>query len=78
MEKRQESLVGHYFVFILALFVGLLINVAANVIYDMFLKDNQTAQIVTLLLTVLSFVAIIYVYHNKLRQPLAKFLQEFE
>lgn len=76
--KKKKAQGVHYIVFVLALFIGLLINVSADVIYDMFLKDNPTAQIITLGLTFLAFAAIIYLYHNKLREPLAKFLGEFE
>ena len=78
MKKKKESSVGHILVFILALLIGLLINISANIIYEMFLKDNETGQIAILMLTFISFIAIIYTYHNKLREPLAKFLQEFE
>ncbi|MBI1862616.1 hypothetical protein HYS00_00685 [Candidatus Microgenomates bacterium] len=78
MKSKNKSLVGHYAIFILTLFVGLLINVSANVIYDLFVKDNSTAQGIVLILTGIAFTAIIYLYHNKLREPLAKFLQDFE
>lgn len=67
-----------YAVFILALIIGLLINISANILYDMFLKDNMTAKILILLLTLACFVGLIFTYHTKFHRPLAKFLQEFE
>lgn len=67
-----------YLVFVLALFIGLLINISASIIYDMFLKNNLTAQIIVLSLTAVAFVGLIYVYHSKFHEPLAKFLSEFE
>lgn len=83
MEKNKKSLQTTkysqgYIIFILALFIGLLINISANIIYELFLKDNITAQYVILGLTLAAFIALIYTYHNKFHQPLAKFLQEFE
>lgn len=78
MKNKQSKVVGHYAVFVTALFIGLLINVAANVIYDLFVKDNPFAQHVVLVLTAAAFIIIIYLYHTKLREPLAKFLQDFE
>lgn len=67
-----------YIVFVLALIIGLLINVSASIIYDMFLKNNFTAQIIVLALTFIAFIALMYIYHSKFHGPLAKFLREFE
>ncbi|OGK21247.1 hypothetical protein A3C23_01910 [Candidatus Roizmanbacteria bacterium RIFCSPHIGHO2_02_FULL_37_13b] len=75
---RSEDNTHGYVIFILALVIGLLINISANIIYEMFLRDNYPAQIIVLVLTFLSFIALIYTYHSKFHQPLAKFLKEFE
>ena len=75
-KKKTNFFVGH-FVIIVALFVGLLINISASIIYEM-IKDNPVALDVTLLLTAVFFVIIIATYHHKLRQPVWKLLQEFE
>lgn len=78
MKSKKNSLVGHYAIFILTLCIGLLINIAANVIYDLMVKDSPPAQALVLILTAAAFAAIMYLYHNKLREPFAKFLQDFE
>lgn len=78
MKIKKSSLVGHYAIFVTTLFIGLLINIAANVIYDLYVKDNHTAETAVLALTGVAFIIIMYLYHTKLREPLAKFLQDFE
>lgn len=78
MKTKKSALVGHYAIFVTTLFIGLLINVAANVIYDLYVKGNHTAEVGVLALTGAAFLVIIYLYHTKLREPLAKFLQDFE
>lgn len=78
-DESQENSNSHgYIVFILALTIGLLINISASIIYDMFLKDNLTAEYIVLGLTLIAFLGLIYVYHSRLHEPLAKFLREFE
>jgi len=78
-ERLQNDSNSHgYLVFTLALVIGLLINISASIVYEMFLRDNVDAQYVVLGLTLVAFVGLIYTYHNKIHAPLAKFLQEFE
>ncbi|OGK55882.1 hypothetical protein A3J15_03605 [Candidatus Roizmanbacteria bacterium RIFCSPLOWO2_02_FULL_38_10] len=83
-EQRPKKTHAHvaskhgYVVFILALIIGLLINISANIIYEMFLRDNPVAQYAILFLTMIAFVGLIYTYHSKFHQPLARFLKEFE
>lgn len=67
-----------YVLFILTFCIGLLINVSANIIYETFLKDNAIAQYVILALTFSVFISLVYLYHTKFHEPLAKFLQQFE
>ncbi len=76
--QKQTGNTHGYALFILALTIGLLINVSANIIYEMFLRDDLIAQYVVLGLTGLCFVGLVYTYHSKFHEPLAKFLQEFE
>ena len=81
MKKRKKAADENtpgYAVFTLALAIGLLINVSASIVYDMFLKNNVVAEYVVLTLTLASFGGLIYLYHSRLHEPLAKFLQEFE
>ena len=75
-KKKTNFFVGH-FVIIVALFVGLLINISASIIYEM-IKDNPVALDLTLFLTTIFFIIIIATYHHKLREPIGKLLQEFE
>lgn len=42
------------------------------------IKDNKLALVAILFLTIIAFGVIIFTYHNKLREPLGKLLQEFE
>lgn len=74
--KKVNHLIG-YIIVSTALIIGLIINVAANIIYEM-MRDNKMAQDITLLLTFVSFIVIILTYHNKFKEPLSKLLQEFE
>lgn len=76
--RPRKSGAQGYMVFVLALTIGLLINVSANIIYDMFLKDDINAQRIILAATFVVFLGLIYTYHSKFHQPLAKFLSEFE
>lgn len=77
MKKSKVHMQG-YILFILALLIGLLINISANILYDLFFKDNKTAEYIILALTFITFLALVYTYHSKFHQPMAKFLQEFE
>lgn len=76
--KRNSRGLHGYFVFILALIIGLLINISASITYEMFLKDNPILQYTVLGLTFICFLTLIYLYHSKYHEPLAKFLREFE
>jgi len=76
MAKRTNFFVGH-FVIVVALFVGLLINISASIIYEM-IKDSPVALYATLSLTAVFFIIIIATYHQKLREPVGKLLSEFE
>ena len=76
LERKSNFFVGH-FVIIVALFVGLLINVSASIIYEI-IKYSPLAVGITLCLTGISFVVIIATYHNTLREPVGKLLSEFE
>ncbi|MGB2731855.1 MAG: hypothetical protein WBC38_02690 [Microgenomates group bacterium] len=77
MAKRGSNFFVGHFVIIAALFVGLLINISASIIYEM-IKDSPLAVGATLFLTGLSFIVIIATYHNTLREPVGKLLSEFE
>lgn len=67
-----------YAVFVLAMFIGLLVNVAADIIYERFLRSTELGQDLVLGLTGICFVGLMYAYHTRLHKPLAKFLAEFE
>ena len=77
MSKRKANFFVGHFVIIVALLVGLLINVSASIIYEM-IKDSPIAVGAILFLTGVSFVVIIATYHNTLREPVGKLLSEFE
>ena len=77
MSKRKTNFFVGHFVIIVALFVCLLINISASIIYEM-IKDNPVALDLTLFLTAIFFIIIIATYHHKLREPVGKLLQEFE
>ncbi|OGK18649.1 hypothetical protein A3G67_02205 [Candidatus Roizmanbacteria bacterium RIFCSPLOWO2_12_FULL_40_12] len=76
-KSPSDNYTQGYVIFILALVIGLLINISASIIYEMFLKDNIPAEMVVLFLTLLSFGGLIYAYHSRFHEPLVKFLQEF-
>lgn len=78
-EGREKS--GYtpgYAVFVLAMFIGLLVNVAADIIYERFLRSTEFGQDIVLGLTAACFIGLMYAYHTRLHKPLAKFLAEFE
>lgn len=78
-ETQKQSGNNHgYALFILALTIGLLINISADIIYELFLRNDLSAQYIVLGLTGLCFVGLVYTYHSKFHEPLAKFLEEFE
>lgn len=77
MPKRSSNFFVGHFVIIVALLVGLLINVSASIIYEM-IKENPLAVGAVLFLTGASFVVLIATYHNTLREPVGKLLSEFE
>jgi hypothetical protein len=79
MSTSSKKMYFHgYLLFILTLIFGLLINVSANIIFEMFLKDNFFAQMIVLVLTGIAFMTLVYLYHSRFHEPLAKFLKEFE
>lgn len=76
--SKKRNYTHGYLLFILTLCIGLLINVSANIIYENYLKDHMEAQMIILALTGVAFISLIFLYHTKFHEPLAKFLQEFE
>ena len=76
--QEKDGYTPGYAVFVLAMFIGLLVNVAADIIYERFLRSTEVGQDLVLGLTAVCFVGLMYAYHTRLHKPLAKFLEEFE